>query len=229
MKNMIIRIIPILTLFTISINAQCEWKSFFPFEMGSSKFDVAKIRSTNSTLTDIEDRNGSNDFFDRVNNGYRKYDYLKDSIYRSVINLKFKNNICLKSNDSHIQLYLSEDQMFKSIIKLEYNKDDYDIMYSQYQELLDLVPERYLYTNEFIFESNKTKEKTGEGLKFHEKKKELRINDKLNFISIGYTIDHKIAIEPKTTKVYRTNEISGYTIEIKIVDLRNSKLTREGY
>lgn len=222
------RIFLLLLFISSGVYSQCDWKSFFPFEIGDSKFDIAKIKSSNSTLSEDEDEFGLNDIIAKSNNGYKWYEYLKDSVYINVVNLIYKNNLCVKSKGSHIQLTLSDDKMHKARIKLEFSKDDFEKMNSQYEQLLELVPSEYSYTEKFTYSDKITKEQTGEGLIFFEKA-EPEEGDKLNYIRIGYYIDFKLVIDKETNESFKTNEITGYKIEIFIADLRQSRLTTEGY
>tara|TARA_R110000765_G_scaffold378576_1_gene469519 strand:- start:485 stop:850 length:366 start_codon:yes stop_codon:yes gene_type:complete len=81
---------------SLNIHAQCDWNSYFPFQAGNSKFDIARIKSTNPTIADTEDNYGMRDAIAKINNGFHKFEYLKDSVYINVINLRFVNNSCSK-------------------------------------------------------------------------------------------------------------------------------------
>tara|TARA_R110002111_G_scaffold233340_1_gene294397 strand:+ start:69 stop:731 length:663 start_codon:yes stop_codon:yes gene_type:complete len=215
----------ILILFISSnIYSQCDWDSFFPFKAGNSKFDVARIKSTNPTVDDKEDKYGTRDAIAKINNGFKKYDYLKDSVYINVINLRFVHNNCFKGKSNSIQITLSDDKLHKGTVELNY--DDYDTMKKQYDELLELVPDEYGYKKPFTITYNKTNEKVGEGFGFFNKPED---GDKLNQITVGYEFDFKMVWDKEKKEYYRTNEIESYTIEISLADLRQTKLTREGY
>ena len=217
----------ILILFISSnIYSQCDWDSFFPFKAGNSKFDVARMKSTNPTVDDQEDKYGTRDAIAKINNGFKKYGYLKDSVYINVINLRFVNNSCFKGKSNRIQITLSDDKLHKGTVELNY--DDYDAMKKQYDELLELVPDEYGYTKPFTITHNKTTEKVGEGFGFFTKP-EPEDGDKLNQITVSYEFDFKMVWDKEKKEYYRTNEIESYTIEISLADLRQSKLTREGY
>jgi hypothetical protein len=218
------KILFLFLLFSLSINAQCNWNSFFPFQVGNSKFDIARIKSTNPTVVDTEDKYGLNDIIDLGNNGFQKFEYLKDSVYINVINLRCINNKCFKGSSNHIQITLSDDKLHKGTIKFKY--DDYGTMKKQYDELLELVPNEYGYTLPFQITNSKTNEKNGEGLWFMTKEK-LEQDDKINRIRISYSFDFKMVKDKG--EYHRTNEIESYVIEINFADLRQSKLTSQGY
>lgn len=209
-----------------NIYAQCDWNSFFPFKAGNSKFDIARIKSTNPTVADTEYIYGMRDAIAKMNNGYRKFDYLKDSVYINVINLRFVNNNCFKGKSNRIQITLSDDKLHKGTVELNY--DDYDTMKKQYDGLLELIPEEYAYTKPFEITNRKTNEKTGEGIWYLTKSLPGE-GDKLNQIGISYSFDFKMVFDKEKKKYYRTNEIESYTIEIDFTDIRLSKLTRKGY
>jgi len=213
-------------LISSNLYSQCDWNSFFPFKAGNSKFDVARIKSTNSTIADQEDKYGMRDAIAKINNGYQKFDYLKDSVYINVINLRFVNNDCFTGKSNRIQITLSDDKLHKGNVELNY--DDYDTMKKQYDELLELVPEEYGFTKPFEITNRKTKEKTGEGLWYLTKSLPDE-GDKINRIGISYSFDFKMVWDKEEKKYYRTNEIESYTIEIDFADLRQSKLTGKGY
>lgn len=206
--------------------SQCDWYSFFPFNAGDSKFDIARIKSTNSTVADREDEYGLEDIVAQTNNRYEKFDYLKDSVYLRVINLRFVNNDCVKGTNSRIQVTLSDDKLHKGTVELEYA--NYDIMKKQYDELLTLVPERYGYTIPFNKTNRKTNEKIGEGIWFLSKPKEVE-GDKLNRIGISYEFNFKKVWDSEKRELHVTNEIESYIVEIEFIDLRQTKLTRRGY
>ena len=220
------KILILLLFISTNIYAQCDWNSFFPFQAGNSKFDVARIKSTNPTVADTEDKYGIRDAIEKANNGYQKFDYLKDSVYINVINLRFVNNECFKGSSNRIQITLSDDKLHKGTVELNY--DDYDTMKKQYDELLELVPNEYGYTVPFEITNRKTNEKTGEGLWFVTKP-EPEEGDKINRIGISYSFDFKMVWDKEKKEYYRTNEIESYTIEIDFADLRQSKLTGKGY
>ena len=220
------KILILLLFISTNIYAQCDWNSFFPFQAGNSKFDVARIKSTNPTVADTEDKYGIRDAIEKVNNRYQKFDYLKDSVYINVINLRFVNNKCFTGSSNRIQITLSDDKLHKGTVELNY--DDYDTMKEQYDELLELVPNEYGYTVPFEVRNKKTNEKTGEGLWFVTKPKPEE-GDKINRIGISYSFDFKMVWDKEKKEYYRTNEIESYTIEIDFVDLRQSKLTGKGY
>jgi hypothetical protein len=206
--------------------SQCDWNSFFPFQAGNSKFDIARIKSSNPTVADTEDKYGMRDAIAKVNNGKKKYEYLKDSVYINVINLRFINNECFKGADNRIQLTLSDDKLHKGTVELHY--DNYDTMKEQYDEILELVPEEYGYTKPFEITNRKTNEKTGEGI-WYLTKALSEEGDKINRIGISYSFDFKMVWDKEKSEYYRTNEIETYTIEIDFADLRQSKLTGQGY
>ena len=220
------KILLIILFISSNIYSQCNWNSFFPFKAGNSKFDIAQIKSTNPTVTDTEDKYGIRDAIAKVNNGYKKFEYLKDSVYINVINLRFINNNCFKGTDNRIQITLSDDKLHKGTVELNY--DDYDTMKKQYDELLKLVPEEYGYTKPFEITNRKTNEKTGEGIWYLTKSLQEE-SDKLNRIGISYSFDFKMVWDKEKKEYYRTNEIESYTIEIDFADLRQSKLTSEEY
>ena len=65
----------LLILFVSSnIYSQCDWNSFFPFKAGNSKFDIARIKSTNPTVADKEDKYGIRDAIAKANNGFQKFE-----------------------------------------------------------------------------------------------------------------------------------------------------------
>tara|TARA_R110002111_G_scaffold255974_1_gene322483 strand:+ start:70 stop:738 length:669 start_codon:yes stop_codon:yes gene_type:complete len=220
------KILLIILFISSNIYSQCDWNSFFPFKTGNSKFDIARIKSTNPTVADKEDKYGIRDAIAKANNGFQKFEYLKDSVYVNVINLRFINNDCFKGTSNHIQLTLSDDKLHKGTVELNY--DDYDTMKKQYDELLELVPEEYGYTKPFDITNRKTNEKTGEGI-WYLTKALPEDGDKLNRIGISYSFDFKMVWDKEKKTYYRTNEIESYTIEIDFADLRQSKLTRKGY
>jgi hypothetical protein len=220
--NIMKNIIFLFVLISLNTNAQCTWNSFFPFQAGNSKFDIARIKSTNPTVADTEDTEGLNDIIDLSNNGLHKFEYLKDSVYLNFINLRFINNNCFKGKSNHIQITLSDDKLHKGTVKLKY--DDFDIMKKQYNELLKLVPDEYGYTTPFEITNTKTNEKIGEGLWFTNKQEQ---GDKINQIGISYRFDFKLVKD--NGEYRRTNEIESYAIEINFADLRQSKLTSQGY
>lgn len=202
----------IILLFSyLNIQAQCEWNSFFPFKGGNSKFDIAQIKSTNSTLADPEDEYGTNELLAKYYNGYRKYEYLKDSVYINIINLRFLNNTCITGSNNQIQLTLSDDKLHKATVELNY--DDYNTMKKQYEELQKLVPKIYAYTKPFEITNSNTKEKIGEGIGFYEKSIPEK-DDKINHIDISYGFDFKKVWDNKSKKHYQTNEIESYTIKL---------------
>tara|TARA_R100000935_G_scaffold56239_5_gene87443 strand:+ start:1231 stop:1878 length:648 start_codon:yes stop_codon:yes gene_type:complete len=213
-------------LISFNINAQCDWASYFPFQAGNSKFDVAQIKSTNPTIADTEDNYGMRDEIAKINNGFRKFEYLKDSVFINVINLRFVNNSCSKDKSNRIQITLSDDKLHKGIVELHYK--DYKTMKEQYDKLLDLVPEEYGYSKPFTTTNSKTNEKIGEGFGYFTKPKP-DDGDKINQITIGYKFDFKKVWDKEKSEYYRTNEIENYTIEISLDDLRQTKLTRQGY
>jgi hypothetical protein len=210
----------------LNIQAQCEWSSFFPFKGGNSKFDIAQIRSTNSTLADPEDKYGTDDSYAKYYNGYRKYEYLKDSVYINIVNLRFVNNTCFTGSNNQIQLTLSDDKLHKATVELNY--DDYNTMKKQYEELKELVPEIYGFTKPFEITNSNTKEKIGEGIGFYQKSISEK-SDKINHIDISYGFNFKKVWDNKTKKYSQTSEIENYTIKIELDDLRQSKLTGQGY
>ncbi|MGS4345139.1 hypothetical protein ACKUSY_05905 [Myroides odoratus] len=215
-----------LLLLSSSAYSQCTWNSFFPFKAGDTKFDIARLKSTNSTIADKDDEYGLRSAVDKINNGYKKYDYLKDSVYINVINLQFNNNICLKSKSNHIQVTLSDDKLHKGTVTLEY--DDYDTMKQQYDQLLDLVPEEYSYIKEFERTNKITNEKVGEGVWFTTKSSNEK-GEKLNRIGIGYSFNFKSHWDSVKKEFHQSNEIEEYVLEINFTDLRLSKLTNQGY
>tara|TARA_R110000765_G_scaffold378576_1_gene469518 strand:- start:183 stop:488 length:306 start_codon:yes stop_codon:yes gene_type:complete len=101
-------------------------------------------------------------------------------------------------------------------------------MKKQYDKILDLVPNEYSYTKSFTITNNKTHEKVGEGIGYFTKP-EPDDGDKLNQITIGYEFDFKMVWDEEKSEYYRTNEIESYTIKISLDDLRQTKLTRQGY
>ncbi|MDC8001481.1 hypothetical protein POV26_10550 [Aequorivita todarodis] len=218
----------LLLIIFISSNtySQCDWNSFFPFQAGNSKFDIARIKSTNPTVTDTEDNYGMRDAIDKINNGKKKYEYLKDSVYINVINLRFIKNDCFRGTDNSIQITLSDDKLHKGTVELHY--DDYYTMKKQYDEILELVPQEYSYTKPFEITNRKTKEKIGEGIWYLTKALPDE-GDKINRIGISYSFDFKMVWDKEKREYYRTNEIEAYTIEIDFADLRQSKLTGQGY
>lgn len=220
------RILMLFFFLSSNIYSQCDWNSFFPFKAGNSKFDIARIKSTNPTVADREDKYGIRDAIAKVNNGYRKYEYLNDSVFINVVNLRFVNNDCFEGTSNHIQLTLSDDKLHKGTVELNYN--DYDKMKKQYDKLQELVPDEYGYIIPFEITNQKTKEKTGEGYWFETKPK-TEEGDKINRIGISYSFDFKMVWNKEKGEYYRTNEIESYTIEIDFTDLRQSKLTRKGY
>ena len=222
--NIMKNIIFLFVLISLNTNAQCTWNSFFPFQAGNSKFDIARIKSTNPTVADTEDKEGLNDIIDLSNNGLHKFEYLKDSVYLNFINLRFINNNCFKGYSNNIQVTLSDDKLHKGKVKLRYY--NYDTMKKQYDELLKLVPDVYRFTLPFQITNKKTNEKVGEGLWFMTKENSEQ-DEKLNRLGISYEFNFK-RVKDKG-KYHSTNEIVSYTIEIDIVDLRQSRLTRQGY
>lgn len=220
-------------LFTFTTSyGQCTWNDIFPFELGSTKFDVMRIVSSNSTIEQPPDKYG----IDKINNGLKYYDYLKDSVYINVVNLKFVKNQCIiddfgipinLNDNNHVQLTFSDDKLHKTKIEIEFKPDVYDFMMSNYERLLKLVPEQYKFEAPYDITHRETKEKLGEGISFTKITREEQV--KLNYIDVGYIINYSLVYDKVNKEWYRSNEIEGYTLSISLVDLSESRLTRQGY
>jgi hypothetical protein len=220
----------IFILYSITMNSQCNKENIIPFEIGMSKFDITKIINSNSNLSRFSKRDNFNEFekkilyeaTEKANNGFVKYNYLNEKVYKTVINLYNSNEECFIEN--HIMLYLVDDYLYKIDVSL--NFDNYNMMIESYTKLNELIQLEFKYTKEFTITNRKTGEKIGEGKDFYK----LPYNEvKINYIQLNNKINYK-NINDNTTKEQITSaEVENYEINISIVDLTKTKLTNQGY
>jgi hypothetical protein len=219
-----------LIFFPILSFSQCDWKTFFPFEIGDNKFEISKKKSLDSTIVDYQRKTNLHLDLDYSKyDSYKvKYDYLTDSVQINRVRLEYQKNICFK-NDTELDLFLANDKLYKAEISLIF--DDYNEMLDKYDFLIDNVPKRYEYAYKNTSTNPDTNEKIGEGYVFAENNYEGEdINEVwTDYLSITYSFTYERKWDDEKKKFYYTNKIKEYELEFKLVDLRNVILTRNGY
>ena len=164
-----------------------------------------------------------------ANNGWRRFDYLKnDSVYMAVINLELQPVYCFEGKETRMQLYLVNDHLYKSTTIIEYSPNNYDLMIKQYNDILAVFDNLYLYSNRFKT-SNSNEEKIGEGIKFYKVPEEKRSIIKLDYISVGYSIIYKSNYSNYDKKYIASSDVDYYKIQISEINLQETKLTNQGF
>ena len=204
--------------------SQCSWKKLFPFKIGDDKFEISKKKSLNPTIIDSKNPYIAFSKFER----YKvKYDYMKDSAQINLIRLEYHNNKCFDNGE--IVLFLVNNKLYKAEISIRFNT--YSEMIKKYNYILKIVPKRYVYAYDNTITDSNTKEKIGEGIIFCENNYKNDEKDKIwnDYLSVSYTFNYERKFDEEKKKVYFTNNIEDYELQIKIVDLRNVVLNRFGY
>lgn len=219
-----------LTLLFISFTslsfAQCTIFDIHPFKLGQTKLDITR---TLSSFPEIELY--SNEFSTGGNNGmngWRKYEYLKnDSIYSSMIILKREKTDCVKGRENRIYLSSADDKLYEINIVQEFNANEYNSMYSYYNEVLDIVYPKNKYNNRFNT-LNENNEKIGEGVKFYDNPNE-KTNKKSKYITVSYKAKYKSEYNATLKKRITSNQVDFYEVIITQLDLNGTKLINAGY
>ncbi|MCF6296235.1 MAG: retroviral-like aspartic protease family protein, partial [Flavobacteriaceae bacterium] len=186
-------------------NSNCTFYNLFPFEIGDTKFDIS---NTLNSITTIKEP--SNELFKDLDD-YEIGD-------KHIINLDYYNNLCIYSKDNHIQLSLVDDHLYMATISIRFEKNEYDLMRKQVDEIINYVPEEYKYISNFKITDRDTKEKIGEGINFYTESFEERSKVKIHKISIGYQAKYNNSYNSDLELVKKTNKIIKYVIYIDIVD-----------
>jgi hypothetical protein len=206
--------------------SQCNLSTIFPYDFGQNKFDLTQLISLNSSLT----KHKLDDAALAYNNGWRKYDYLKnDSIYRVNIILDHKKDECFNGNENIVYLQLADDKLYRINILQQYSKDRYEEMLADYKRYINLFLDEYPYDNFFKLLNSNTNEKIGEGADFFKVPKEKRNLIKSEKVSISYNIEYKTVYDRYDQKSVTTSEVNYYEIEITNLNLKGTKLTNKGY
>lgn len=214
---------------TIKTFSQCTLSNMFPFKIGHNKFDITKIINSSDKISKVGDPNDPY-YYEKYNNGWKKYNYLKnDSIYSSYIKLEHQKDKCFNGNENKINLSLTDDWLYDISIIQKYSKDRYEEMMLDYNNYIDIFLQEYKYSNTFSTSISETKEKIGEGLSFFKVPIEKRSNIKIEEISISYIINYKTIYNSSSQNFVRTSEVDYYEIKINSVNLKNTKLTNQGY
>ena len=206
--------------------SQCAFSTIFPFNLGQNKFELTQLINSYSSLSKRKlDSNA-----EAYNNGWRKYDYLKnDSIYRVNIILDHIQDECFNGNENRIYLQLADDKLYRINIQQDYSKDRYDEMIADYKKYINLFIDIYPYDNGFKISNSDTNEKTGEGANFYKIAKEKRSKIKNEEVSVSYNIKYKSVYDTYNKKFVTTSEVDYYEIEISNLNLKGTKLTNQGY
>lgn len=218
-----------LLFISIKTFSQCTISDLFPFEIGQSKFDITKIINSSSKISKVGNPNDTYSY-EKYNNGWEKYDYLKnDSIYSSYIKLIHLQDKCFNGNENRINLTLADDWLYKISVSQEYSQDRYEEMMSDYNNYIEMFLQEYQYTNTFTTSNSKTNEKIGEGVSFFKIPREKRNKIKIEDVSISYIINYKSIYDSPSKKFVTTSEVDYYVIKIESVNLKNTKLTNQGF
>lgn len=208
---------------------QCTISNIFLFEIGQNKFDITKITNSSSTISKVGDPNDPY-YYEKYSNGWKKYDYLKnDSIYYSYIKLNHQQNKCFNGNENKINLSLADDRLYEISVIQEYSKDRYKEMLQDYNNYLDITLQEYKYSKPFTTYISETNEKIGEGASFFKLPVEKRSKIKIEEVSISYIISYKTIYSNSNKKNVRTSEVDYYEIRINSVNLKDTKLTNQGF
>ena len=200
----------------------CGFKDFLPFKIGDTKFDIINtINKSNKKIFYPSSEWNSN--YNGTYTALTDYSYLKTQLNKTIINLNNKT-LCTNSLDNRIQLYLINDYLYKAVIEIQFDVNQYNEMMTTYDHIIELIPDVYKYKVGFS-STNDLKEKVGEGAWFYCQPKEKRDNIKINELEVSYEMEYEW--DYKTSKP-KTN-VKYYNIKIQIVDLRNTKLTNKGY
>jgi len=216
-------------LMTIKTFSQCTVSNIFQFNIGQNKFDITKIINSSNKITKVGDPNDPY-YYEKYSNGWKNYGYLKnDSIYISYIKLEHLQDKCFNGNENKINLSLADDFLYEISVIQEYSKDRFEEMMLDYNNYVDILLQEYKYSNTFTTTISETKEKIGEGVSFFKVPIEKRSKIKIEEISISYNINYKTIYSNTSKKNIRTSEVDYYEIKINSVNLKNTKLTNQGF
>ncbi|MBA4276232.1 hypothetical protein [Flavobacterium sp.] len=221
------KVILIIVLFT-SLNSysQCTLLNIFPFNFGQTKFEITKILNSPNSIGKLTDLN----FINQYGNRWTKYDYLKnDSIYKTDVKLNHIQDECFNGNKNIIWLSLADDKLYEISTVQEYSKDRYNEMLEDYNNYLNAFKKTYPYKNSFTTFTSDTHEKIGEGVSFYKVPIGQRNKVKIEEVSISYNIKYKSVYNSYDKKFISTSEMESCKIEIKIVNLKGTKLTNQAY
>ena len=215
-----------LLLINISAFSQCTYKELLPFKIGSSKFDIT-LKTQEFKL--IIDDPAYSKIADMANNGWRRFDYLKnDSVYMAVINLELQPVYCFEGKETRMQLYLVNDHLYKTKTIIEYSPNNFNVMIKQYNDIVAVFDNLYQYNIGFKT-SNSNEEKIGEGIKFYKVPEEKRSKTKSDYISVGYSIIYKSSYSNYDKKYIASSDVDYYKIQISEINLQETKLTNQGF
>jgi hypothetical protein len=213
--------------------SQCDYSVLIPFEIGMSKFDINTIRNTSGEYKNYS-KNTSllpheieslDDVFEKTSSSFRNYDYLNEPVLKTYFSFYNSSINCNSIDEILYKLYLVDDYLYKieAIIRL----DSYNKLISVYNNLLDLIPDEYLYLNNSVYK-NEFSEKVGEGVDFFKDNIDQNLSDKLDYVSVSYLFNYEKVFDSSGSFVY-SSKITDYTLSIYSVNLKNTKLTKEGF
>lgn len=195
----------------------CSFDEFIPFKTGCTKFDITNIINKSNNNISYDDRDAWMGF-KSIESSLLEFDYLKTPLNRTIIRLKNKIE-CFNGIESNITLFVVEDCLYKLVINISFEPNQYETMLEKYNAILKTIPDIYIYEAKYNT-SNKLNEKIGEGINFITQAQK-EDNIKTNEIKVGY--------EMKYGSLEYSTKLNSYDIEIEIIDLKNTKLTRAGY
>jgi clan AA aspartic protease (TIGR02281 family) len=196
---------------------ECSFDEFITFKSGCTKFDITNIINKSNNKISYDDHNAWMGF-KSIESSLLKFDYLKTPLNRTIIRLKNKTE-CFNGIESNITLFIVEDCLYKIVVNISFEPNQYETMLEKYNAILKAIPDIYIYETKYNT-SNDLKEKIGEGFKFITQAQK-EDNIKTNRIKIGYEMQYG-SLEYST-------KLNSYSIEIEIIDLKNTKLTSSGY
>ncbi len=208
-----------------------------PFKIGMDRFDISIIESKDKSFTknskfsnlNNHEQNALDEILDAVHQELEMefIPYLNKKVKKNVVNLYKSHSNRLNTKEVRYQLYLVNDYLYKINIYLKNN--DINQTLDDYNFLIGIVPQNYIYTSSSTLKDSHTGSKIGEGVSFYKLPKEKLIKRKVDEINVTYLIKYEKYYDKNENRYRTNNKIKYFRTSIQIVNLHNTVLTNEGY
>jgi len=205
-------------LFYICARSQCAFHDIIPVMHGISEAEAIADLSTSQRVSTSEIRS--------ADDGWKKYDYLRDSVYKSSLSFIIPNNNCIKSNQNELYLQFVDDKLYNITLTLHYSSAQLPQCIQNYTVLANLCKEHFVSYQNLVMLDFWTNKKDGEGYEFYPTPMEQKDMVKPHMLKMNYGTQYKKVPYGETLPDGPTEKL-GYKIYLEHINLKDTRLRQQ--